>query len=205
MIIFKNFNLSYGEKVIFNNFNLRIADKDKILFTAPSGGGKSSLIKSLLGFEKLEDENTILYNDTPLTIANLLKLREHIAYVSQDVDLREEILGDLLKEIFNYKINHHCKYNEQKFIDLASFFNLDSIVLTKNVNQLSGGERQRVGIIISLLLEREILILDEPTSALDKGLKNKVVDYILDLDKTVIIISHDDEWHTHHAIQKISW
>jgi len=61
--------------------------------------------------------------------------------------------------------------------------------------RLSGGEKQRIGILIALLLEREIFLLDEATSALDAGLKKKVAEHFLKHSHwTLFVISHDREW-----------
>ena len=70
-------------------------------------------------------------------------------------------------------------------------FNLDSNILSKNINQLSGGEKQRLAFVIIILLDRKIWILDEITSSLDQDMKEKVINYILNTNKTVILVSHD--------------
>jgi putative ABC transport system ATP-binding protein len=72
---------------------------------------------------------------------------------------------------------------------------LEKDILEKNFETLSGGEKQRIGILIALMLGRDIFLLDEATSALDSGLKKKVVDnFLKNEDWTVFIISHDKEW-----------
>jgi putative ABC transport system ATP-binding protein len=72
---------------------------------------------------------------------------------------------------------------------------LEKDILDKNFENLSGGEKQRIGILIALLLERDIFLLDEATSALDSELKKKVVDHFLKHEEwTLFIISHDREW-----------
>ncbi len=72
---------------------------------------------------------------------------------------------------------------------------LEGNILDKNFQELSGGEKQRIGILIALLLNRDIYLLDEVTSALDMNLKKKVSDYFLSReDLTLLVISHDREW-----------
>ena len=72
---------------------------------------------------------------------------------------------------------------------------LNQDILEKNFENLSGGEKQRIGILIALMLERDVFLLDEVTSALDSELKKKVVDHFLKhKDWTLFIISHDREW-----------
>ena len=72
---------------------------------------------------------------------------------------------------------------------------LEDDILDKNFQELSGGEKQRIGILIALLLNRDIYLLDEVTSALDVNLKKTVADYFLAReDWTLLVISHDLEW-----------
>ena len=67
--------------------------------------------------------------------------------------------------------------------------------MRKILKHLSGGEKQRIGILIALMLGRDIFLLDEATSALDSELKKRVVDnFLKHEDWTVFIISHDKEW-----------
>lgn len=72
---------------------------------------------------------------------------------------------------------------------------LEKDILEKDFENLSGGEKQRIGILIALLLEREIFLLDEATSALDAGLKKKVGELFLKHSQwTLFVISHYREW-----------
>ena len=72
---------------------------------------------------------------------------------------------------------------------------LEDDILDKNFQELSGGEKQRIGILIALLLNRDIYLLDEVTSALDVNLKKTVADYFLARENwTLLVISHDREW-----------
>lgn len=74
-------------------------------------------------------------------------------------------------------------------------FELEKDTLGKNFENLSGGEKQRLGILIALMLGRDIFLLDEATSALDSELKKRVVDHFLKHeDWTLFVISHDKEW-----------
>jgi ABC-type bacteriocin/lantibiotic exporter with double-glycine peptidase domain len=71
----------------------------------------------------------------------------------------------------------------------------DDFVLDYNIknfgSNISGGQKQRIGICRALYFNPEILILDEPTSALNKEDSKKIMNDILNLNKTIIVISHD--------------
>lgn len=204
LISFKNIDLRFQDKVIFNDFNMDIEKGEKILLNASSGKGKSTLFKVLLGFQKV-DRGHIVYNDIKLDKNNLFHFRSNIGYVSQDVDFSNQKVEDLINEIFSYKNNRHIDINKEKIISLALYFNLSSDILNKYTKHLSGGERQRLGLIICILLDRQIWLLDEITSGLDKDMKDKVVEYVLKQDKTVFIISHDKIWTEKEMIRIEEW
>lgn len=193
MIKFENIDLKFDGKILFQNFNMDISKGEKILLRAPSGKGKSTLIKLLLGFIK-QDKGDILYNKQKLSKDNVHYFRKNIAYVSQDIDLRNKIVWDLITEIFSYKLNKNITVTKDKVMELFNYFELPEGTLHKEVKQLSGGQRQRLGLIICILLDREVWLLDEITSGLDNKLKEKVARYVLDQDKTILIVSHDDVW-----------
>ena len=204
LIQFKEINLRFKDHVIFENFNMNVMKGEKVLLSAPSGKGKSTLFKLLLGFQKV-DHGDIAFNGKRLEKNTLKYFRLNIAYVSQDVDLRNQKVWDSIMEIFSYKHNRHIKVTKQKVIDLMVYFNLPTDIIDKEVKQLSGGERQRLGLIICILLDRDVWLLDEITSGLDQDMKERVVDYVLKQNKTILIISHDKIWSKNNCIRIEEW
>ncbi|MBF8983852.1 ATP-binding cassette domain-containing protein [Lutibacter sp. B2] len=204
MIQFKEINVRFKDHVIFENFNMNVMKGEKVLLSAPSGKGKSTLFKLLLGFQKV-DHGDIIFNGKQLEKDTLKYFRLNIGYVSQDVDLRNQKVWDSMMEIFSYKHNRHIKVTKQKVIDLIAYFNLSTDIIDKEVKQLSGGERQRLGLIICILLDRDVWLLDEITSGLDKDMKERVVDYVLKQNKTILIISHDKIWSKNDLIRIEEW
>jgi putative ABC transport system ATP-binding protein len=94
-----------------------------------------------------------------------------------------------------YRANKNIEISKDKIVELLEYFDLESKILEKDFQDLSGGEKQRISIIVSILLDKELYLLDEITSSLDNKMKKKVVDYFVDkMDKTQIIISHDNHW-----------
>jgi len=203
MIRFEKVSIDFNNKRIISNFNLVINKGEKVLFRAPSGKGKSSLLKAVLGFTPLS-EGIIFIDEEPITEKTAFDLRNKVAYVSQDVDLRPIVVSDYITEIYNYKYNKHLLYDQSQIEALFNYFELELSLQDKNVKDLSGGERQRLGIIIAFLLNREILLLDEVTSGLDVDLKQKVLEYIKKISVTAIIISHDEIWMD-DQIKVVSW
>jgi len=203
MISLKDITVKFNDAYILKDFNLTIEKGEKVLISGKSGIGKSTLLKLLLGFA-LPDKGSIHFNDSILDKNNIWEFRKSVAYVSQDLDIGEGEVKELIKKIFMFKSNSEAAFSKDNLTDLIHVFELDEEILSKNYEELSGGEKQRIVIIISILLNREIFLLDEITSALDENLKKKVIDYFLDWnDLTVIIISHDTDYIQTNKLRKI--
>ncbi len=196
MIEFKSAYLTRNKKTIFDNFDLQVRENEKILLQGKSGTGKTTLFKLLLGFETL-DKGRVTFNGHRILKENIKKIRQHIFYLSQDIDLKNETIKILLDEIWE---TNQIKPDPEKFSDLLALLDLNTQILNQNTNKLSGGERQRVGLLICFMLDRTVWLLDEPTSALEETMKKKIADYILHQNKTIVVISHDTVWKQHPAI-----
>ena len=73
---------------------------------------------------------------------------------------------------------------------IASTFGIENL-LDKNPLNLSGGEKQKIILAALLVYEPEILLLDEPTTAMDPGTTGWFIDFLIDLDKTFLLATHD--------------
>ena len=193
IIRYENIGMYFDSKKIISDFFIRILRGNKVLLRGKSGTGKSTLFKMLLGFKE-PSEGLLYYKEKPLNSQVAWEIRKEVSYVSQDTDLGQGPVKDLLDEVFSYRPNREKKSFE-RLNTLMKELELEKDILEKNFETLSGGEKQRIGILISLMLGRDIFLLDETTSALDIGLKKKVADLFLKSeDWTVFIISHDKEW-----------
>lgn len=193
LIKYENIGISFENKKILSGFNLSIKKNQKVLLRGKSGVGKTTLFKMLLGFIR-PTEGTLYFQDQKIDSKTCWETRKRISYVSQDTDLGEGKVKNLLNDIFSYEINKE-KLDHEKLWIFMQELELEGSILNQHFQELSGGEKQRIGILISLLLNRNIYLLDEITSALDMNLKKKVTDYFLAReDLTLLVISHDREW-----------
>jgi putative ABC transport system ATP-binding protein len=193
LIKYEDIGISFDNRKVLSGFNLSIKEKQKVLLRGKSGVGKTTLLKMLLGFTK-PVEGTLYFRNLVIDSGTCWEARKEIAYVVQDTDLGEGKVKNLLDEIFSYRENKE-KLDHEKLRAFMQELELESNILDQNFQELSGGEKQRIGILISLLLNRNIYLLDEVTSALDGNLKKKIADYFLaQEDWTLLVISHDKEW-----------
>jgi len=193
LIKYENIGISFDNRKVLSGFNLSVKKKQKVLLRGKSGVGKTTLLKMLLGFTK-PAEGTLYFRNRVIDSKTCWDARKEIAYVAQDTDLGEGKVKNLLNEIFSYRTNKE-KRDHKKLQAFMRELELGDEILDQNFQELSGGEKQRIGILISLLLNRNIYLLDEVTSALDANLKKKIADYFLaQEDWTLLVISHDREW-----------
>ncbi|WP_066890641.1 ABC transporter ATP-binding protein [Clostridium nigeriense] len=186
MLELKNFSLNYGESQILDNISFSL-DKGKILgIVGPSGVGKTSLIKGIVGIYK-GTSGTLTYDGEK--IYDNSNVKRKIAYVP---DEHNSFYLITLREIVNFYKSLYPNFDDEKFYKINRIF---KIPLNKRFLQLSKGMKMRVNLMIAFSLNSELLILDEPTSGLDPILKEKVLKIIMEEvsngDKSVIISSHN--------------
>lgn len=186
MLELKDYSFSYGEFNILDNINFSL-DKGKILgIVGPSGVGKTSLIKGIVGIYK-GTSGIALYDDEE--IYDNPNVKKKIAFVP---DEHSSFYLITLREIVKFYKGLYPDFNEERFYSINKIF---KIPLNKRFLQLSKGMKMRVNLMIAFSLNAELLVLDEPTSGLDPILKEKVLKIIMEEvssgNKSVIISSHN--------------
>jgi len=203
LIEYRNINLKFDERILFSNFNLEINKNEKVLFSASSGQGKTTLIKMLMGFI-VPDAGEIVVNGIKLSGDTINTIRKDIAYVSQDADIPKGIVAEVFDEVFGYRVNRHLNYEKTMLVKWLNEFSLMPDILEQEMDCISGGERQRLALIMGILLDRDIWVLDEITTGLDVELKNKIVEVLLTYEKTMLIVSHD-EIYKNAGLREVTW
>ena len=192
----KSLNAYYDKLHVLKDINLNVEKGEILSLIGPSGSGKSSLLKMLVGLLKPKSGNVIL-NNTQLNYSNnsdLRIIREKIAIVFQQYNLFQNM--NVLKNvcIAPTKIQKRDKKQvEEQAINLLEKVGLKD-KLKSYPDELSGGQQQRVAIARALCLNPEILLLDEVTSALDPELVQEVLDSVRLLASegmTMLIVSHE--------------
>lgn len=178
-----------GERTLFQDFSLRIDPGDKVVLNAPSGSGKTTLLKMILGFTR-PDRGSILVQGIPLSCQTVGSVRRACAYMSQDVDLRDRPVRDVLADIADYSANREADLSVCALTPYLTQLYIDDDIWNKTIGDLSGGERQRFGIALCAALDRPIWLMDEPLSALDDTSARAAVALLAGSPATVLAISH---------------
>lgn len=177
-----------------NNVNIEIPTGELVFITGPSGSGKTSLVKLILGMEKLTQGELLVldYKMKSIKDNELIKLRQAIGPIFQDFKLLpgRSVCDNVLVGMRFLDIDKILMY--EKALKALEKVGLSHKVHS-SVENLSYGEKQRVAIARAIAREPKLIIADEPTGNLDK--KNSVI--IFDLlksfkskDTTVLITTH---------------
>lgn len=192
----KNVSFSYGKINVLDNISLNIDSGDYVGIVGPNGGGKSTLLKLIVGL-LLPQKGTIRIFGHSVSEA-----KDHldIGYVPQRAGQENQFPATVEEIVESGRINHIGIFKRiskddtkavQEAMELANITDLRE----RMISELSGGQRQRVYIARSLTKNPKILILDEPTEGIDMTSKQKFYQILENLNKklgiTIIIVSHE--------------
>lgn len=187
IINIKDLCFKYSKNLTLENVNLEIKEKDFLAILGPNGGGKTTLVKLILGL--LKPSNGFIE-------INIEK--EKIGYVPQNTNLNLDFPITVMEVVLMGQINLKEKsfsFNSNK--KLIAKEALEKVGMleyaNRKVGDLSGGQRQRVFIARALSTNPKVLILDEPTASIDVQGQKKIYDLLKELNKEIciIVISHD--------------
>ena len=185
-----------SNSTVINNLNLEISAGEHVVLTGPNGSGKTTLTALLLRlFEP--DEGMILIDGIPIKNWELRSMREQFSVVLQE----SFILSGSVREHLQF---HKPDASEEQMIEALKRSRCNFILddpdgldreLTEGGQDLSGGEKRRLTLSTALLRESPIVIMDEPTTAIDPESRILIQKMLTEdfHDKTLIIISHDEE------------
>lgn len=197
-ILYKKLTLSkicysYADKTIFKNLDLNLYDKKIYGLKGTSGSGKTTLCNLLLGL--LKPSAGKIYMNDDLNLDNKV-IKNYISYVPQRIFvLNDTIKNNVAFGLSDKEIDENLVIQCLKKAELTDLLNdrgLNYKVSLDGVN-LSVGQVQRLAIARCLYFKSKIIIFDEATSALDYSNEQKILSLIRKLNKTVLIISHNNE------------
>tara|TARA_Y100001970_G_scaffold100018_1_gene125726 strand:+ start:169 stop:1239 length:1071 start_codon:yes stop_codon:yes gene_type:complete len=190
----KKGSFSASEKNKVNNVNLVIKNQGEIIsLLGPSGVGKTTILRTLAGLQKLSSGKILLKGKTlAADKVHVEPEKRNIALSFQDNSLFP-----------NYKVLDNINFGKKRSNGNASTIDADEIInllriepiLEKFPHQISAGEAQRVSLARSLMSKPDLLLLDEPFSNIDQSLKEEIQVSVKKLLKrinlTTIIVTHD--------------
>lgn len=191
IIKLENVSFSYNQTEFLKRINFTIYADDFLGIIGPNGGGKTTLLKLMLGLLEPNQGKISIFGKSPK------QARAKIGYLSQfkniDFDFpitASEIvqLSHVDKHLFKY-YNQEDKEATKKALKRLKIWNLKD----KKLNELSGGEKQRVFVARALANNPKVLVLDEPMANLDMHIQEEFYEILKDLNQeiAIVIVDHD--------------
>lgn len=195
IIIIREINFSYKNKVIFDKFNLNIKRGTWTTIIGPNGGGKSTLIKIMTGLLKLDGyvsiDNVVLDNNSRKHIISKMG----VLFENPDfMFVAETVMDEMAFALEN--IGQDKEFIKNKVDEVSKYLKIEHL-LTKNPHELSGGEKQMVALASVLVTDPSILLLDEALNRIDNYERTSILKLLKKINKekkiTIINITHDVE------------
>jgi ABC-2 type transport system ATP-binding protein len=169
-----------------DSVTLRVAAGEVYGFLGANGAGKSTIIRTLLGFLKPTSGKASIC-DLDI-VKDTVEVKRHVGYLSGDVALYPKVTGN---ELFAYLSKLQQKDTTAYLKELVQRFEAEP---EKQIAELSKGNRQKIGVIQALMHQPDVLILDEPTSGLDPLMQEVFYKTIREASKrgaAVFVSSHN--------------
>lgn len=189
----ENISKRFADHLAIDQINLQVKQGEVVALIGPSGGGKSTILRSINFLETI-DQGRILFNNVELCPQNINQYRPKIGMVFQHFNLFPHF--NVLKNV-TFAPEKILKLSRAKAKANAMEL-LAKVGMANKYGQmpdsLSGGQKQRVAIARSLAMYPDILLLDEPTSALDPEMVKDVLEVIksfVHTGITIIIATHE--------------
>jgi len=192
VIDLKDIWVSYGNTPVLEAVDLVVEDRDFLAIIGPNGGGKSTLLKVILGLIKPDRGSVRLLGDDPK------KTRKYAGYVPQyissNLDFPISVWEVVLMGCLGHKgpfrgyneDDRKAAYEALKVVDMLDYRD-------RQIGELSGGQKQRVFIARSLVTRPRLLILDEPSTGIDSKRQREFYELLnrLKSEIAILLVTHD--------------
>jgi phospholipid/cholesterol/gamma-HCH transport system ATP-binding protein len=197
MIEARNLQKSFGAQKILDGVSFRIENGESVVIIGRSGGGKSVLLKHLIGLLK-PDSGEVLIDGENIELMNerqLLRVRRNFGMVFQGAALFDSMT---VAENVAFGLRRHEQLTEAEISKrVAATLEMVDLPGTeeKSPAELSGGMRKRVGLARAIIYEPKIVLYDEPTTGLDPIVSDSIDKLIIRVRDTLrvtsIVVTHD--------------
>ena len=197
----KQLEILFGTHTALRNINFDIPSGDFVSIVGPNGGGKSTLLKSLLGLLPISSGEIKIYGQRPQNLEKGI-----ISYVPQ-VKTLDRSFPALSIELAASGIHARWPALLDKNDKKLAFEALEKVgaqhLAKRPLNKLSGGELQRIYLAKAIIRKPKILLLDEPATGIDlvgeKDINHLIDEYKSESNVTIMMVTHDWEAAYHHA------
>ncbi len=192
VIEIKNLWFSFNAEPVLQDVQFTLYRKEFLAMIGPNGGGKTTLLKLMMGLFEADRGEIRVFGRPPKQVAH------RIGYVPQDIHINKNFPISVLDVVLMGRLRSGINWSHHKKDDrIAAKLSLEKVEMehfkNRHIDELSGGQRQRVFIARALVTNPEILILDEPTAGVDTKGQTEIYTILKDLNEkvTILVVSHD--------------
>jgi zinc transport system ATP-binding protein len=192
IIKLENISAAYDGRIVLKDVNLTVAADDYLGIIGPNGGGKTTLIKIILGLKKPASGKVRFYHDGKEVKNITMGYLPQYSKIDKDfpISVYEVVLSGLASQ---KKIFHPYSRAQIQQVDKT----LEEMQLEelkkRPINALSGGQLQRVLLARALVSRPDVIVLDEPNTYIDKNFQAQMYEMLgrINEQRAIIIVSHD--------------
>ena len=197
MIEVRDLSKSFGSHPVLEGVNLRIEKGESVVIIGRSGGGKSVLLKHLIGLVKPDSGQVLIEgeNIVPMNERQLLHVRHKFGMLFQGAALFDslDVAGNVAFAFRGDRAlpEHEVAHKVSEVLELVDLPGIEE----KQPSELSGGMRKRVGLARAIIYQPQIVLYDEPTTGLDPVVSDSIDQLIVRvrdrLAVTTVVVTHD--------------
>lgn len=183
----------YGQTPALTKISLQVEEGEFLGIMGPNGGGKSTLLKVMLGLVPVTSGSIKIYNKDRKDSRSLVGYVPQFATMDKrfPISVFEVVLTGCIKKSLSpfFRFSNQDKENAYEQLEKVGIQNLAN----RQISQLSGGEFQKLLIARALAVQPRILLLDEPTASVDAKSREQIYHLLGELNKemTIILVTHD--------------
>lgn len=192
IVTLEDVTFGYGSRPVVEAINLDVYRDDFLAIVGPNGGGKTTLLRLMLGLLQPRSGRIRIFGAPPR------ETRSRIGYVPQRPRFEADFPATVEEIVLTGRLGHRGigrRYNDedrqaaQKAIEELDLKHLAG----RSINALSGGERQRTLVARALSSQPDMLLMDEPTSSVDSRVEKSFYELLRDLHRRIpiVLVSHD--------------
>ena len=180
----------FNKQPVLEDINLSIKINDFIAIIGPNGGGKSTLLKIILGLIKVDQGKIIIFGNQPGNPSNPIGyLPQHVSF---DPDFPINVFDTVLSGRYHGLLKNYSDVDREKVSNALK--EVDMLKMKdRQISRLSGGQMQRVFIARAIVQEPKLLLLDEPMASIDPEMQNSFYNLLSRLRNkmAIVLVSHD--------------
>ena len=185
-----NLSVKFGEQLVLKNINFSIGEKDFVAIIGPNGGGKSTLLKIILGILTPNTGDVKVFGKTPKKARNLMGyLPQNLEF---DHDFPINVFDTVLTGRYHGLFKGYTKKDNETVLQALKDVEMDKFK-DRQISKLSGGQMQRVFIARAIVREPKLLIMDEPMASIDPEMQHSFYKLMSRLKNkmAIVLVSHD--------------